>query len=521
MARRRARRGHTVRVPLGPARSPRRPAHSLSGHSRSGHRRHRHRPHRLLPALVLALALVLPAAGPAAADPDPGPGPDPAPEPVATVLTAEAPARYAGSRVPVRLLLTDEAGEPVAGAALRLERRRDGVWSEVPAGPTDETGSATAEVEAARAPKDNRVRASYDGDETHAPSGTGLVRLRLRRRNADVRLDGPGSVVDEQSVRLRVRVTTGAGEPVEGPVRLERRAGRRWVEEERLRLDQRGRAATRVAPREDTRYRARVTRRPWLDSGTSTVHRLDNRPPGTPVALPKGAPRPRRSLPAQPRAVGEGSNAKVSRIPGGVWKQMTGRSWHAGCPVGRASLRLLRINYWGYDGYRYRGELVAHADAVGRMSRALADMYARELPIRSMYRVDRFGWSKRLKGADDHASMAAGNTSAFNCRQVVGRPGVRSPHSWGRSLDVNPWENPYRTSGGWLPTGWWVGRSHPRVAWRSGSHAVVSLMRGHGVRWTYGTADAHHFDAPAGGGRTAGRGDRPHLPPVCDHEVCH
>ena len=498
--------GHTVRVHLGAARSPR-PV--------------RPRPHRLLPALVLALglALAVPATGHAGVEPDPGP--DPAPQPGPTVLTAEAPARYAGSRVPVRLVLTDGTGQPVVGAALRLERRTDGVWSQVPAGPTDETGTATAAVEAARAPRDNRVRASYDGDETHAASGTGLVRLRLRRRNADVRLRGPGSVVDEQSVRLRLRVTTGSGEPVEGPVRLERRAGRRWVDEERLRLDERGRAATRVAPREDTRYRARVLQRPWLSAGSSTVHRLDNLPPGTPVALPEGAPRPRRSLPAQPRAVGEGPHPRISRIPDGVWKQMTGRSWHAGCPVGRDALRLLRINYWGYDGYRYRGELVAHADAVGRMSRALADMHARELPLRSMYRVDRFGWSTRLKGADDHASMAAGNTSAFNCRQVVGRPGVRSPHSWGRSLDVNPWENPYRTSGGWLPTGWWVGRSHPRVAWRSGSHGVVSLMRGHGVRWTYGTADAHHFDARPGGDRTAGRGDRPDLPPVCDHVVCH
>ena len=42
--------------------------------------------------------------------------------------------------------------------------------------------------------------------------------------------------------------------------------------------------------------------------------------------------------------------------------------------------------------------------------------------------------------------MAAGNTSAFNCRDVTGRPGVRSPHSYGRSLDLNTWENPYRSA---------------------------------------------------------------------------
>jgi hypothetical protein len=195
---------------------------------------------------------------------------------------------------------------------------------------------------------------------------------------------------------------------------------------------------------------------------------------------------------------------------------MTGRSWHRGCPVGRGQLRLLRINYWAYDGYRRRGEVVAHADAVGNMRGALVAMYERELPIRSMYRVDRFGWSRRLRGADDYRSMAAGNTSAFNCRSVVGRPGVRSPHSYGRALDVNPWENPYRSSHGWVPNSWWVGRSHPRVAWRSRSHAVVRVMAAHGMRWTYGTADAHHFDARAGSGRiivARGRG--------CATEVCH
>ena len=68
-----------------------------------------------------------------------------------------------------------------------------------------------------------------------------------------------------------------------------------------------------------------------------------------------------------------------------------------------------------------------------------------------MYRVDRFGWSSRSRGGDDYASMAAGNTSAFNCRDVTGRPGVRSPHSWGRSLDVNTWENPYRSAQGIVP----------------------------------------------------------------------
>jgi hypothetical protein len=130
-------------------------------------------------------------------------------------------------------------------------------------------------------------------------------------------------------------------------------------------------------------------------------------------------------------------------------------------------------------------------------------MYDRRLPIRSMYRVDRFGWSGRLRGGNDYKSMAAGNTSAFNCRDVVGRPGRRSPHAWGRSLDVNTWENPYRSADGLVPNRWWQARSHRLVAWRSSSHAVVRLMARHGLRWTFGTGDTQHFDYAGGGSKRA------------------
>jgi hypothetical protein len=193
---------------------------------------------------------------------------------------------------------------------------------------------------------------------------------------------------------------------------------------------------------------------------------------------------------------------------------MVGRSWHRGCPVGRASLRLVKVNYWDFGGYRRQGEVVAAAGVARQVAAALEDLYDARIPIRSMYRVDRFGWSKRLRGADDYRSMAAGNTSAFNCRWVVGRPGVRSPHSYGRSLDINTWENPYRSRQGWVPNSWWARRSNARVAWRSGTHRVVRIMRANGFRWTYRTSDSQHFDAVP-------RGQRPIVVPGCVDVVCH
>lgn len=376
-----------------------------------------------------------------------------------------------------------------------MERRVDDVWTAVGSVTTDDAGSATLEQTLAQVAADNLWRATYAGDATYAPSAD-EAGASLRRRNATVRLTGPVRVVDERSALLRVRWTTGSGAPVQGTLRLERRiAGQGWKRTGALATRADGRASVRVSPRVDSRWRVRAPRLDWVDGDLSRVHLLDNVPPRAPVVLPAGAPEPRVQVPVQRRAVGEGANLVVSPIPDGVWDEMTGVTWHRGCPVGRSGLRLVRVNYWAYDGYRRRGEVVTAAGASDQIGGALAQMYDRGFPIRSMYRVDRFGWSRRLHGGDDYASMAAGNTSAFNCRWVVNKPGVRSPHSYGRSLDVNTWENPYRSATGLVPNGWWQGRSHPLVAWRSRSHPVVRIMRSLGLHWTYGRGDTQHFDA--------------------------
>jgi hypothetical protein len=423
-----------------------------------------------------------------------------------TTLALSAPATPADATTTLTVALGDETGAPVAGAQVLLERVTGGAWQPVGTVVTDAAGRASADLAVSRVADDNRVRASYAGDATHPPVvQEGSLPIRLRQ--AKVTLDGPSKVVDERSATLRVRWRTADGVPVAGDVRLFRkRPGARWQAYGVVTTDAAGRATLAVTPRSDTRWRARAPQLSWVAADRSGVLRIDNRPPGRPVKLPKGAPKPRIKLPAQQRAVGDGANLQISSISDGIWRQMVGVSWHAGCPVGRDGLRIVRVNYWDYQGYRRRGELVASTDAAGAMGAALAEMYRRELPIRAMYRVDRFGWSKRSSGGDDYASMAAGNTSAFNCRDVTGRPGTRSPHSWGRSLDVNTWENPYRSAKGIVPNRWWQPRSDPRVAWRSRSHAVVKVMARHGLRWSFGNGDTQHFDYVGGGGKRVAGG---------------
>jgi D-alanyl-D-alanine carboxypeptidase-like protein len=114
-------------------------------------------------------------------------------------------------------------------------------------------------------------------------------------------------------------------------------------------------------------------------------------------------------------------------------------SWRPGCPVGPPQLRLVRLSYWGFDRKAHVGALVVRDRVAGQVVRVFRRLYAERFPIRRMRKVDAY------RGSDD-TSMAADNTSAFNCRFV---PGTRrwSQHAFGEAIDVNPLENPYVQGG--------------------------------------------------------------------------
>ena len=172
-------------------------------------------------------------------------------------------------------------------------------------------------------------------------------------------------------------------------------------------------------------------------------------------------------------------------------------SWHAGCPVGPSQLRRVRLAYWGFDGTAHTGSLVVNAAAVGDLVRVFSRLYAGRFPIRRMRPIDAYG-------GNDERSLAADNTSAFNCRYAVG-PGPRrwSAHSYGQAIDVNPVENPYLESGRVHPR---AGRAYldradvrPGMAVRGGL-LVQSFARvgwRWGGRWT-GTPDYQHFSSTGG-----------------------
>jgi len=220
-------------------------------------------------------------------------------------------------------------------------------------------------------------------------------------------------------------------------------------------------------------------------------------PARSPVRAPAKAPLQRSSyrVNPDPAAIGDGANAIAMPINAKRRASMMGLSWHRGC-VPMASLREIQVNYWGADGYRHRGVLIANASVAARVRSAFTALYKVGYRIRSMHPVDAYGKNPKGVGANDYASMAAGNTSMFNCRYQVGKEHRRvwSPHASGRALDLNTWENPYLAPGGIYPNVWWFKNraSSPMVI--RGNSAVTKILRDHGWVWGARYKDYQHFD---------------------------
>jgi D-alanyl-D-alanine carboxypeptidase len=111
-------------------------------------------------------------------------------------------------------------------------------------------------------------------------------------------------------------------------------------------------------------------------------------------------------------------------------------TWHQGCPVEPEKLRQLTLSYHDFNGKQQIGTLIVNADLANEVIRIFEALFHHNFPIERMVPIEEYG-------GDDNASMAANNTSAFNCRDATGKPGVFSNHSWGRAIDINPLTNPY------------------------------------------------------------------------------
>jgi hypothetical protein len=206
------------------------------------------------------------------------------------------------------------------------------------------------------------------------------------------------------------------------------------------------------------------------------------RPPGGATPSEPGSSPPTTAVPAE--FVGEVGPVSAAEVAA---------SWRPGCPVRPDQLRRLRLSHWDFAGRIRVGELIVHESVSGGVVDVFRRLFEQRFPIRRMEPVDRYG------GSDD-ASMAADNTSGFNCREAVAQGRATwSQHAYGRAVDVNPVENPYLLAGRVLPpTGAaYVDRIRHRPGMAVPGGVLVEAFTAAGWRWggNWRTSpDYQHFD---------------------------
>jgi hypothetical protein len=187
--------------------------------------------------------------------------------------------------------------------------------------------------------------------------------------------------------------------------------------------------------------------------------------------------------PARPRFAG-----RISPLPPSFRKEMRGTTWKPGCPVPLDELALLRFNYWTFDGEIGRGPMVVHEDVAQDVLGVFRRLFRSGFPIKRVAVAREFVPEEFEPVINSRRSV----TAAFNCRPVITPRGPLndfSRHSYGTAIDINPVQNPYVDSDGFVRNrasrryldrsrqlegmihdGDVVVRSFARIGWEWGGH---------------------------------------------------
>jgi hypothetical protein len=136
----------------------------------------------------------------------------------------------------------------------------------------------------------------------------------------------------------------------------------------------------------------------------------------------------------------------IAPIPDPIWQNMQGKSYNTKLKdcAQRDDLRLVTVPYWNFKGEDKTGQLIVNARAAKTVAQIFTSLHAsKAYAFERIDLVDAYG-------GDDHASMMANNTSAYNCRLVAGSTRL-SAHAKGLAIDINPLINPYVWKGGTSP----------------------------------------------------------------------
>jgi hypothetical protein len=164
---------------------------------------------------------------------------------------------------------------------------------------------------------------------------------------------------------------------------------------------------------------------------------------------PEATPTPTSEPGTEPSEARTRFAGRIATIPPSLEREMTGTTWHEGCPVPLEDLRVLRFNHWDFDGEVDRGPLVVNAAVAEDVLWVFRQLYDAGFPMKRVGLARAFHERRWEEQPDSRRSV----TASFNCRVVItpaGPGSTFSQHSYGLAIDVNPLQNPFVRSDGWV-----------------------------------------------------------------------
>ena len=197
----------------------------------------------------------------------------------------------------------------------------------------------------------------------------------------------------------------------------------------------------------------------------------------TPI-LATSAPEPIGGVPAEDPPARPAFS--VSHLRGELRHEVRRANWHAGCPVELADLRVVEVDYWGFDDRVHRGPIVVHRRVASDVAGVFRRLFRARFPIKHVALPARY----RPPRPEDRLRTKS-VTAGFNCRPVT-EGTTLSQHSYGWAVDINPLQNPYVRADGTVlrwPARRYLDRSRDLPGMIRGGDVVVRAFERIGWSW--------------------------------------
>ncbi len=167
--------------------------------------------------------------------------------------------------------------------------------------------------------------------------------------------------------------------------------------------------------------------------------------------------------------------ATISPVPDYVLARST---WYPGCPVEPSGLAYIVMTYWGFDDKTHMGEMLINTKVAKDVVRVFRTLYDARYPIEEM-RV----WSIEEMNAPPTGDFNI--TDSYTCRPVATKTSGWSMHAYGLAIDLNPFQNPYKSGSLVVPelSGSYLDRGYDRPGMVHHGDLVWTAFRDIGWGW--------------------------------------